>query len=97
VKITSNVFPGSTTFAIGLQSIPTLFEQLEVPRRRRHVVRSTRDSVPERLHAVDLIFDRKIVETRRRNGERLAHDDHRIRTSEKGKATAPRSGDLKSA
>jgi hypothetical protein len=74
VKTTSNVFPGSTTFAIGLQSIPTLFEQLEVPCRRRNVVGSTRDSVPEGLHVVDLIFDRKFVETRWRDGEWLAHD-----------------------
>ena len=96
MKITSNLIPWTTTFAVGLQSISTLLKQLEVPRRRRHVVGTTRDSAPERLHVVDLIFDRKLVETRRRNGERLAHADYRSRTSEDGKATASQQSSLQS-
>jgi hypothetical protein len=53
------------------ESLPNEFE---VPVRTRHRLLIASNAGPERLHVVDLLRDREIIETRRRHRERLTHE-----------------------
>jgi hypothetical protein len=44
-----------------------------MPLRYGNLLRSSSDPIPERLHEIDLLIDREIVEPWRRNGDYLGH------------------------
>jgi hypothetical protein len=67
----NDVLPG-TRFVRGLaMRCETLLQESLLPLLERYLVDIRRDVVPERLHVVDLVFDRKRVEPRGRQRQGL--------------------------
>src|SRR4030095_7063238 len=60
--------------SFGLQVLQALIEDLTVPFGNRNRLGSGCDAVPQRLQVVDLLVDRQIVETGRRQRDWLGHD-----------------------
>ena len=61
-----NDLPAVAGFRIGLQVVQSLVENFTVPIGNRESSRSRCDAVPQRLQIVDLLVDRQLVETGRR-------------------------------
>lgn len=51
----------------------SLLQDALLPLMKRHLIQAGCNMVPERLYVVDLIFDRKIVESRRWQWHRVSH------------------------
>jgi hypothetical protein len=47
-----------------------------MPLRHGNLLRGCSDPVPERLHEIDLLVDREIVEPWRRSGDYLGHGEN---------------------
>ena len=73
MKIAPHLVPRSAAIAVTPHGIEPLLKNIDVPCRRRHVIRMARYALPKRLHVVNLLFDGKVVKTRWRNCNRLAH------------------------
>jgi hypothetical protein len=56
----------------------SLLQDALLPLMKRHLIQAGCNVVPERLYIVDLVFDRKIVETRRRQWHWVAHHRYDI-------------------
>ena len=58
--------PGPSRPGIGFMGSDTLVKYLPMPFGNRNLIRPGCDASPKRLNVINLIFNRKIFETRRR-------------------------------
>src|ERR1700730_15332492 len=65
--------PAVAGLRVGLVILQPLVEDLAMPFRDRNCLGTCCDSVPQRLQIVDLLVDRQVVETRRRQRDRFRH------------------------
>src|SRR5262245_2253411 len=59
---------------IRFEILQTLLDGCPVPLRNRHCLRSRGDAIPQRLQVVDLLLDRQVVETGRRQRDWCGHE-----------------------
>jgi hypothetical protein len=69
-----NDLPGVTRVGIGLEILQALVDDFVVPVWNRDGLRTRGDSVPQRLQVVDLLVDRQVVETGRRQRDWFGHE-----------------------
>jgi len=68
-----NNIPAVAGTGIGFEIFEALVKDFAVPIRNRNRLRCGRDAVPQRLQVVDLLVDRQLVETGRREGNGFWH------------------------
>ena len=69
----NDLFPRSGFVGGSAMCRETLFQEGLLPLLERHLVDIRRDVIPERLHVVDLVFDRERVEPRGRQRQGMGH------------------------
>jgi hypothetical protein len=72
----TDVCPESASAGARIVRRQTLSNDFPVQLRHRNLLSSCRDSIPERLHEIDLLVDREIVEPWRRSGDYLGHGEN---------------------
>ena len=72
-----NSLPDVTSISVGFQLFQAFVEDFTVPIRNRNRVGAGCDSIPQRLHVVDLLFDRQVVEAGRRQWDGFGHKARR--------------------
>jgi hypothetical protein len=56
---------------VGFELLEAFVQDLLVPVRYGDLIRCRSDAFPQRLHVIDLLVDRELVQSRRRDGNRL--------------------------